>query len=96
MLVLGRDITQQKQSDAELHRYREHLEELVAARTTELAQANRQLQQEIEERRRAETALQTYSQDLSQMVEARTQALQEAQEKTYAPREVSRIRPISW
>ena len=38
----------------ELNRYRDHLEDLVRERTTELAMANEQLSREIEERKRAE------------------------------------------
>lgn len=38
-LALSRDITAQKQAEEELTRYRQHLEELVAVRTRELAQA---------------------------------------------------------
>lgn len=38
-LALSRDITAQKKAEEELARYRQHLEELVAVRTQELAQA---------------------------------------------------------
>ncbi|MBN1119459.1 MAG: PAS domain S-box protein [Anaerolineae bacterium] len=43
MGALFRDITARKQAAQELERYREHLEDLVAARTVELESANRQL-----------------------------------------------------
>jgi C4-dicarboxylate-specific signal transduction histidine kinase len=39
-------------------KHREHLEELVKERTTELRMVNKQLQQEIAERKRAERAVQ--------------------------------------
>ncbi|MBS1228317.1 MAG: domain S-box [Proteobacteria bacterium] len=39
MLGIGRDITGRKQAEAELQQHRLHLEELVASRTVELAQA---------------------------------------------------------
>ncbi len=44
------DLTEHKRTEAELQKYREHLEDLVMART-------RELQEEIEERRAAEEAL---------------------------------------
>ncbi len=44
-------------AEAELGRYREHLEELVASRTAELKGANEQLQHEIADRKMAEEAL---------------------------------------
>jgi PAS domain S-box-containing protein len=43
VLALVRDISERKQNEAELERYRKHLEELVAARTTELKQTQDQL-----------------------------------------------------
>ena len=58
------DITQRKRTEEELVRYRDHLEELVKERTSELAMANEQLTREIEERRRAEAALKDTSEKL--------------------------------
>ena len=51
------DITERRQAEEELARYREHLEELVAQRTGDLEAANRQLEEEIAERKRAAEAL---------------------------------------
>jgi PAS domain S-box-containing protein len=48
---IAHDITTRKQAEKELRRHREHLEELIGERTTEL-------QKEIEERKRAEEELQ--------------------------------------
>ena len=42
--MIIRDITERKQTEAELARHRQHLEELVAARTADLAQANQNLE----------------------------------------------------
>ena len=47
-----------------MNKYRDHLEELVKERTTELAMANEQLTSEVEERKRAEEALQNSAQQL--------------------------------
>lgn len=51
------DITERKQAELELAKYKEHLEELVETRTTELTNTNEQLQQEIAERKQAVEAL---------------------------------------
>ena len=51
------DITERKALEEERRRYRDHLEDLVKERTTELTSANTQLQQEINERKHIETAL---------------------------------------
>ena len=51
------DITEQKRAERELEQYRDHLEELVRGRTTELERANRQLQDEITERTQLEVDL---------------------------------------
>lgn len=56
-VLVFRDITERKQIELELQKYREHLEEQVAERTTELTTANDQLQQEIAERKLVEEAL---------------------------------------
>jgi PAS domain S-box-containing protein len=53
-----RDVTQRKEQEEELRRYREELEDLVKERTFELSTANRQLQNEISERKRAEEEIQ--------------------------------------
>lgn len=55
--AIARDMTERRLVEEELHRYREHLEELVRDRTSELARANDQLQQEINEHRQTEQAL---------------------------------------
>lgn len=51
------DITESKQIEAELRQHRWRLEELVAKRTDELAEANKHLRQDIVERKRVEAEL---------------------------------------
>jgi len=51
------DIQERKQAEAELEQHRLHLEELVADRTEQVVQMNRQLLQEIQRRERIEMAL---------------------------------------
>ncbi len=51
------DITDAKKAQAELAKYRDHLEEMVARRSAELIATNNRLSNEIEERRKAEKAL---------------------------------------
>jgi len=52
------DLTERKQAEDELRRHRDHLEDIVAERTSSLKQSNQKLQQEITERKKAEEALQ--------------------------------------
>ena len=56
-LEIFRDITERKQMEEDLRQHREHLEELVQARTTELTKANEQLLKEIERRKLLEKEL---------------------------------------
>ncbi len=53
----AKEITARKQSEAELSKYRDHLEELVQQRTSELEKANSGLKQEISEHEKAKDAL---------------------------------------
>ncbi len=57
LIIVGTDISPLKEAMDELHRYREHLEELVDARTIALEQTNEQLQDEIIERQEIERVL---------------------------------------
>ena len=57
-LVCGSsDITERKEAEESLKRYRDHLEELVKERTDALRERNRKLAHEIAERRKAEAQL---------------------------------------
>ncbi|TKJ36847.1 hypothetical protein CEE37_14785 [candidate division LCP-89 bacterium B3_LCP] len=53
-IAIIRDITERKQVEEELHRHRDHLEELIENRTAELLKVNVELKQEMAERERAE------------------------------------------
>jgi PAS domain S-box-containing protein len=57
ILAFARDISERKRLDQELQAYREHLEELVQARTAELEQANQNLRAEMNERERMSASL---------------------------------------
>ena len=54
---LYREVAERERAEEDLRKHREHLEELVEARTAELTKANEALQREVAERRRAEEAL---------------------------------------
>jgi len=55
--TIWQDITERKQAEKTLNSYREHLEDLVRERTTELARVNEELQKDIARRRFAEEKL---------------------------------------
>ena len=55
--VYAREITERKNTEAQLAQYRDRLEDLVAERTSELTQANTRMQAEIEANQRAQLAL---------------------------------------
>ncbi len=57
LLGVVTNITERKRIERELERYREGLEKLVAARTTELDERNRQLRAEVSERQRLQLAV---------------------------------------
>ncbi len=50
-------LMEKKQAEAELRQHRSHLEELVAQRTNELAEANKHLREDIVERKRVQAEL---------------------------------------
>jgi len=65
IVINSRDITLRKQNDERLREYREQLEELVEARTSELAKTNLYLQQEVIERKQAELELKERAESLA-------------------------------
>ena len=58
---LRREIADREKAEEELDTYREHLEDLVRARTAELAEANEQLRLQNEERRQTAEALKFFA-----------------------------------
>jgi signal transduction histidine kinase len=65
------ELTERMRAETELQRHRDHLEDLVEARTAALTNANEQLQREIAERKQAEKTLRRYTNEL----EARNEEL---------------------
>ncbi|UCE99332.1 MAG: MEDS domain-containing protein [Planctomycetota bacterium] len=55
--MYGIDVTKRKQAEEDLRKYRQHLEELVQARTEDLTEANKQLLQEIKRGKQLERTL---------------------------------------
>lgn len=66
VLCAAMDITTRKQTEEELRRYQEHLEDLVEERTVDLEAANKRLVREIAERKRMFEQLQQAQQELVQ------------------------------
>jgi len=81
---VSRDITEAKHCEQELRLAKENLESRVAERTSELAQANEQLQIELAERKRAEEQVRNLNEDLEHRVVERTTQLAAANEELEA------------
>ncbi len=60
------DVTERKKTEEELERYREHLEEIVEERTSQLSSVNRELERDIQERKEMGEALKTKSRSLEE------------------------------
>ena len=67
--VAIKEIAARKKSEAELIKYRDHLEELVQQRTSELEKANFQLRDEITERKKAEEELRQRAEELKTVMD---------------------------
>jgi PAS domain S-box-containing protein len=74
------DVTGRRQTEEELKKYREHLEELVRERTKALGESNRLLRQEITVRKQAEEFLLRAKEDLEVRVRERTEILSKTNE----------------
>ncbi len=75
ILEMGIDVTEHKQAEAELAKYRQHLEDQVKHRTLQLQASNTQLRGEIVERQRVEAALREREQHLNAVFMASMDAL---------------------
>ncbi|MGI9180792.1 MAG: PAS domain S-box protein [Longimicrobiaceae bacterium] len=70
VFMIHQDVTTQKEAEQVLRRSHEELEQLVAARTAELAETNRVLEAEVAERQRAEEELRSKSFELEAVFQA--------------------------
>ena len=77
VFAAARDITAQKAAEAELEKYRVHLEDLVRQRTGELEKVNKELQGEIALRQRVADDLMISNKDLEQFAYVASHDLQE-------------------
>lgn len=64
------DVTERKQAEEELARYRQHLEELVAERTGKLSEANEKLLREAGDRKRVEEERRYFNDFLGNIIES--------------------------
>ena len=68
-ITVKRDITERKQSEQELRKYQDQLEELVQERTAEIIKINEELQREIAEHQRTEQSLRQSEEQFRQLTE---------------------------
>jgi PAS domain S-box-containing protein len=81
VFAAARDISAQRQAEAELGKYRQHLEDLIRERTGQLEAANAQLQAEITEREQVEEQLRQTRDELERRVQERTLELNQTNQK---------------
>ncbi len=68
-LAYFRETTKRKRAEEDLRKYKEHLEELVEGRTTELKIANERLQREIDDHKHAEERIRLLNKELRQRIQ---------------------------
>lgn len=90
VFAAARDVTAQNRSEAELARYRDHLEDLIRARTAELETANARLEADITERKKRELELQRLNRTLKAL-SASSQAMMRANDEASYLGEVCQI-----
>jgi len=78
---LHREITERKRAEVDLRKHREHLEDLVEARTAELTKANEALQWEIAERKRVFEQVQTGRERLAWLTQQVVSAQEEERQR---------------
>jgi PAS domain S-box-containing protein len=80
VVTIARDITDRKQAEEDLDRYRSHLEDLVKERTMELEERSAKLRQEIAGRKRIEEAIRTSEEQYRVVVENANEGIVIAQD----------------
>lgn len=73
IITVSEDISERKKIEEELNHYRQQLEEIVAVRTAELIEKNKQLNLEILQRKRMEHALQISEERLISFINSATE-----------------------
>jgi PAS domain S-box-containing protein len=81
VFAAARDISAQRHAEAELGKYRQHLEDLIRERTGQLEAANAQLQAEITEREQVEEQLRQARDELELRVQERTLELNQSNQQ---------------
>ncbi len=101
VFAAARDVTERNRAEAELARYRDHLEDMIRIRTGELETANADLQAEIAERKEREKELHRLNRTLKALG-ASSQAMMRATDESTYLNEVCQIivrdcgHPVVW
>jgi PAS domain S-box-containing protein len=90
VFAAARDVTERNRAETELARYRDHLEDLIRARTHELESANARLQSDITERKKREAELDRLNRTLKALGSS-SQAMMRATDESAYLNEVCQI-----